>query len=212
MRILKTLYTMIDAWTAFEQKNYQLAGHIWLSLMAASEDAETHCRIQLGYALVLIAQRQFREATALLNELYEITGDSICLHQLGYTARESGNLDLARTHFMAEQACLPYNNYLALAVNAYELGMIALEQNKLSVAFHYARRSVEYAQQAKDPIAEGYAYHLLGEVRQSLKDPEKAQDCYEACQQALARLPQPLALQNLDLRVTDLLLHPIAAA
>lgn len=211
MKILKTLYTMLDAWAAFEQKNYQLAAHIWLSLLAASEDVETHCRIQLGYALVLIAQRQFRDANAILNELYEITSDSICLHQLGYAAREAGNLDLARTHFMAEQACLAFNDYLALSVNAYELGRVALEQAKLSVAFHYARRSVDLAQQAQDPIAEAYAYHLLGEVRQSLKDPEKAQDCYEACHQALARLPRP-PLQDLDLRLTDLLLDPIPEA
>ncbi|HEY9840432.1 MAG: hypothetical protein ACAI44_15835 [Candidatus Sericytochromatia bacterium] len=202
-------YSTEDAWAALERGDYSLATRIWLSFLGRAQDTPSYCRYQLGYTAVLIAQGQYREAVALLEEMHEITQDSLWLHQMGRAAREAGKLDTARAHFMAEQASLPHDAHMALALNAFELGSIALEEQKISVAFHYARHSLECAKKANDPIIEGYAYRLLGDVRKALKEIEKAMDCYEASREALNHAP---ARSNWDdFHQAALIQHPISA-
>lgn len=181
------IYTETDAWDAYDRQDYSLAAHIWLSLLASAADLASLCRYQLGYTSVLIAQGKYPEATGILEELHESTQDCLYLHQLGYLAWDQGKPQLAKAHFLAEQISLKGKDVFALAANAYWLGTIALEGGMLSVAFHYARRSLEYAQKAEHQIAIACAYRLLGEVREVLKDPEKALDCYTAAQEAGVR-------------------------
>lgn len=201
------IYSPRDAWEAFDAENYKLAAHIWLTLFPTAEDVDTLMRFQHGYLTVLMAQNQYQEASALLNELYESTQDCVCLHQLGCLARQQGHLDKARTHFMAEQACLKHTEYLPLALNAYELGMIAFQQQKIEVACHYARLSLTFARKSLNALAEGYAYYLFGELRQVLGEPEKAQACWRAAQKAWSSGPSSVLRESGEVRLATLVLQ-----
>lgn len=197
-----------DAWDAYEAGDYQQAARIWLALMARAQDVATHCDYQSGYCLVLMAQRQFQQALALCEEIYEITGQGIWLHHLGCLCKKTGRLASARSHFVAEQTLLKPSEHLALGFNAYQLAALAFEQGKLSLAFHYIRLSLEYARKSQNALAQCYAFGLFGRIRLALKDPEKAQDCYDAAQAALNQAPAHPILQSGEVRLAALLLEP----
>ncbi|MEZ0375492.1 MAG: tetratricopeptide repeat protein [Candidatus Sericytochromatia bacterium] len=202
---MKSMYSPSDAWDAFESKNYQLAEQIWLKLMASVADPDTQCSYQLAYASVLIAQKRFHEAGDLLAELFEITGNSLCLHQLGYIAREEGKLDVAKGHFLAEQACLCEEELEAHAANACELGLISLRQNRARMAVSYTELSLEYARQTDAPMLECCALRLLGDIRRELGEDEAAQDCYLAFAEIAPGLELDKRPQQLGHRLFQLL-------
>lgn len=201
------LYSQTDAWTAMAQGNFQQASQLWVQLLATTQDAETACNYQLAYATVLIARGQFNEARALLEEMYDITEASICLHLLGQAAWQEQKQDAAKAHFLAEQIRLKPSEHLALSLNSHALAALAFEQHKIALAFHYTRHSLEYAQKSGNGLAEACVYRLYGTIRLALKDEEKALHCHESAEAALA-LTDISNWSELDLRLVQLLMTP----
>lgn len=201
------IYSPEDAWDAFESQNYDLARHIWFALLPTATDISTLAAYQHGYAIVLLAQRKFSETLAMLEELYDTTQDSLCLYQLGHVALAQGQLDMARAHFVAEQACLQPGLFLPAALNAYAMGRIALAQAKIPVAFHYARHSCDQARKASDGMTQAFAWHLMSDVRLAKHEDEKAQDCLKYAQAAWAAAPVQSVRETGELRFAALLLN-----
>ena len=78
-----------DAWMAYHNQNFDLAGEIWLSLMIRARDISTLTRYQLGYAQILMAKQQYDEALGLLEEVYETTAHPECLRLIEVAAKRS---------------------------------------------------------------------------------------------------------------------------
>lgn len=202
-----TAYTETDAWQAYEQQHYSEAVQIWMQLMSHARDVRTHLSCQHGYALTLMAQKQFREAEAIVQELYEQSGEGRYLHLLGQIALDCERLDLARIHFLAEQTCLSPQDSLNRSLNANALAWIALKQQNLEVAAQYARLSLDYAAKTHHLPTLSTAYQLLGDVFSARRDRPLAAEYYEAAQLALAEQALPPA--GFESRLREFLLsHP----
>lgn len=197
-------YTSADAWEAYYQGDLAAAERIWLALLLQAQNTETFCRYQFAYSYVLIAQRRYQEAVSLLEELYEITGASVYVHRLGHVALAQGKLDLARTHFMAEQACLPAHRYESQGLNMYSMGLLTLFEAKLSLVRHYAECSRDYAERAKDPVLRSCAEELLAQRLELLMSP----NLVPACEDAAVKAITGSELQEIELRLAGfLILH-----
>ncbi|MEZ0372741.1 MAG: tetratricopeptide repeat protein [Candidatus Sericytochromatia bacterium] len=178
--------TSMDAWKAFERKDYAQAGQIWLRLIDATGEKATQLQYWLDYTYVLLAQRRFSEARTLLQDLYASTGSPVFLHQLGCVACEAGELDWAKTFFLAEISKLDPEAHNALAANSYELGRVALMRQALTEAWSYAESSLKQALAAGDSISEGTAHRLMGDVLMGRHDAARARRHYRAARQAYA--------------------------
>lgn len=200
-------FTSGDAWEAYFLGDYAEAERIWLHLLPRARNSDTACRYQFAYSYVLTAQARFQEAVSLLEELYDITGDSVHVHRLGHVALAQGKLELARTHFMAEQACLPSHRYEAQGLNMYSLSLLALLQGKLHLVRHYAECGRDYARKAKDPVLLRCTESLLAQRETLLGVANQLAACEDAALKALTATPDS-ELQELELRLAGcLILH-----
>lgn len=195
--MLKQEITSKAAWQAFRQKNYDLAARIWLELMQASDCPELHNLYRFNYSYVLLAQGKNSEVQAILQELYEMTGNPFFLHRMSYVASEAGDLPQARNYLIEQRRCLELTDHRALAANAYELSLIGLLQNRLDVAIDWAHDSLQHAQADNDLLAEGAAHRLLGDVMMAVQKKDQAQQHYQAAFLAYANI-QPNASASLD--------------
>lgn len=204
-----SLYTSTDAWRAFEDQDYPLAERIWLALMSRAGDSQTQYHYQLGYASALIAQKRYHEASDLLAELFDISGSSICLHQLGCIAREEGKLDVAKGHFLAEQANLSQAELPSLAANACELGLVSLLQHRPRIALTYAQLGLDYARKAEADLIVCCSLGLQGDIYRALGDAEACEASMKDYAEAYAELGieagRDLSLQTLGFRQFQLL-------
>jgi len=159
------LETPAEAWAALEREDFERASQIWTAVSVQVADREGWLACELGQIFVLIVQNHLRAANHLLRELHAQTGSATALHLIGWLDAETGRGTLARMHFLAEQAHLAPEDYLAWALNAHELGLLAWREQESQSAAHYAGLSLEYALLAQSAKAEQCARLLQGLVR-----------------------------------------------
>lgn len=190
-------YTPRDAWEAFRDRQYELACHIWITLMAQAQSLDSHRSYQLNYTHVLVAQGRYQEASAILSELHETDSKPIYLHQLAFVAREAGDLEQARVCLYQEKQLIGADKHLLLAGNEYELGIVSWLEGNLDTALRHARASLEYAQLANDLTAEGCVHRLLGDLLTASSDLAAAEANYLAAQQAFVVTGDSLAAKEI---------------
>lgn len=186
---MKHSFSADAAWEAFGRQDFALAAELWERLIDQESDEARRNRYRFNYTYVLLAQGRFDAAQALLEELYQFSQHPLYLHQMGYVARESGDLNQAHLCLEAERARLGAGDHAARAANAYELGLVALLQNNLPAAHNHARDSLTQARRAGDRIAEGTAHRLLGDVMMAIQKANDAQLHYRSALRAYAVEP-----------------------
>ncbi|HEY9839256.1 MAG: hypothetical protein ACAI44_39680 [Candidatus Sericytochromatia bacterium] len=212
---MSNIYTSEAAWQAFDNGDLERAGQIWLTLMHRPQALETHNRYQLNYAQVLIAQGRYLEAQRMLQELYTRTGHSRFLHLLGCLARQAGQLKKALRLFLTEKEHLDAEDHLALAINAYELGLTAWQRRDYTQAIEAAESSLSHAIKAQDLTCKGIAHRLLGDLLLAANRRGDARSCYLAAYDAFSQVQDQQALETLKLSMSGLrppvLSRPVSA-
>lgn len=168
------------AWSAYLNQDFARAGELWLGLMRAAGSPQQQIQHRTHYTYVLLAQGQHRQAYAILQELFEITGDPLLLHQLSCLARAAGDVAVARARLLRRKLALPKNDHINLADAAYEQGLLALLERNLVAASDHAHESLQHALAAGDTRAAGLAHRLLGDVMSAYCDEAAAQQHYQA--------------------------------
>ncbi len=168
------------AWLAFRNKDYDQAADVWLTLMQQTEQPELQNLYRFNYTYVLLAQGQTVQVQAILQELYEMSGNPFFLHRMGAVARESGNLRQAKQDLLEQRQQLDLKDHCALSANAYELGLIALLEHQLEQADEWAHISLQHAQVAGDSLAECTAHRLLGDVMMAVQKQTEAKKHYRS--------------------------------
>lgn len=191
-------YTPRDAWLAFRDRQYELACHIWITLMSQALSLDAQRSYQLNYTHVLIAQKRYEEAEALLKELLESDPQPIYYHQLALVAREAGDLALARQYLHQEQHLIEAGRSLLLAGNEYELGIICWLEGELEKAIAHGRNALKHAQLADDLSAEGCVHRLIADLMKAMGDHEGADENYRAAQQAFTLIGDSLAAKHIN--------------
>lgn len=181
----------MDAWQAYDRTDYERAGQIWLQLIAETAPGDARLQYLLDYSYVLLAQDRYHDALTLLKTLYADTRNPVFLHQMGCVAREAGELEWARTYFLAEISKLGPLTYTALSANAYELGRVALLQKALGEALTYAQTSLKQALAAGNLVSAGSAHSLLGDVLCGLKQRVEGHHHYKAARLAFSSANRP---------------------
>jgi len=182
-----TYYTLVDAWTAYQEKRYDQAATIWKALIAQAADTATRHDHQLGYAYVLIAQQNFDAARELLMGLnQEQPRTPAYLHQLALLESEAGQWSAAQDYLTQEMACLEAGDDLGLAQNQYQQGLVALQQADYSQAQEAADQSKKAAERAQSQTAVGQAWRLNGDIALANGQKEAARMAYDSAQAAFA--------------------------
>lgn len=199
-----THYTLMDAWQQYEAGNYELAAQIWQALIKMAPDQDSRRNHELGYSYVLVGQRNFVAARELLQRLYEETQESSYLHQLGLVEREAGDYDAALRYLEQERAALAPEDHFRIAVNAYELGLIAFKQEEGQKARQYAETSLKSALKMQDAMSEGCARRLLGDLAAASGDSERARSHYADARLAFRLAQDSLAVKEIEIRLDAL--------
>ncbi|PKL80096.1 MAG: hypothetical protein CVV27_00905 [Candidatus Melainabacteria bacterium HGW-Melainabacteria-1] len=191
-------YTARQAWEAFRDRQYELACHIWVTLMSRALDLDIQRSYQLNYTHVLVAQQRFEEANAILQELFESDPQPIYLHQLAFVAREAGQLKLSRDFLRQEKALIPPDQPVVLAGNAYELGIVAWLEEQLDTAIGHAQSALKFAQEADDLSAEGCVHRLLADLIYLNGNRVEALTNYEAARHAFSLAGDRFAANDIE--------------
>lgn len=172
--------TSAAAWQAFRQKNYDQAADLWLTLMQQTEHPELQNLYRFNYTYVLLAQGQTEQVQAILQEIYEISGNPFFIHRMSAVTRESGNLRQAKNDLLEQRQQLDLKDHCALSANAYELSLIALLEHQLDQADEWAHISLQHAQVDGDSLAECTAHRLLGDVMMAVQKQAEAKKHYRS--------------------------------
>lgn len=201
---MNSLYSLVDAWQAYEAGQYELAATIWKALIEVAPDAETRRSHALGYSYVLVAQQKWTEARTLLQQLQAETGEPVYFHQLGLLERQAGNSQAAQTAFDAEARLLPADDDWSRAANLRERAVTALLTGETRLALAWAEESLLLARKLGDAGLEAQSHRLLGEVAQAEGNLQRARECYADAAVAYAMNGDALGEQEMADRINRL--------
>lgn len=200
-----TYYTLVDAWQAYQEKRYDQATEIFKALIAQSRDQSSRHEHQLGYAYVLIAQRDFAAARELLNILnQEQPQTPAYLHQLALLESELGQWTSAGDYLSQELDCIESTDALALAQNHYWQGWAAYQQQDYALAQAQADESLAAAQSANSQTAIGEAWRLAGDIALITGQKEAARMAYDSAQAAFSEDHNLEAIETIKIRLEKL--------
>ncbi len=162
-----------QAWADFEHDDYTKAEQGFrriLDLPELADEDQQQARYGLGYALTF--SQQYEEARSLFLELQQESANRHdpgaqhrALHQVGMVERMAGNWPAAQETFEKERDLIALigNADLAVAVNAYELGLVALHMGQSDRARAWLDLSLACAERTQDLICVGCAHRGLGD-------------------------------------------------
>lgn len=201
-------YTLLEAWTAYESGDYELATKIWNLLIERTSDPETRQSHLLGYTYVLVAQKEFEKSREILKQLYTETNDHVYLHQLAMVERESGNYDEALDYLQQERVKLAADNAFGRASNAYEMSLIAFKQEDTEAARQHLELGLADAKKSSDPMMEGCLLRLQGDMAASAGSQEPARRAYEKARTCFEKAQDILAVGEIEIRLEALEMPP----
>jgi tetratricopeptide (TPR) repeat protein len=176
------------AWQAYRQQDYALAGTVLCQLMGQTDSIELQNEYRYHYTYVLLAQDQRQQAYAILQELFEGTGNPLYWHQMSFVAREASSVAMARAELLMRKAELSLTDHVNLADTAYEQGLLALLQSDLQAANEHAHESLQHALAAENVLSIAMAHRLLGDVMTAIQQREEAKKHYQAAFLAVAKI------------------------
>ncbi|WP_424952256.1 tetratricopeptide repeat protein [Deinococcus sp.] len=160
--------TLNLAWAAFEREEYVGSERTFrdlLAMPALTISERQQARFGLGYALAFL--QQFEEARNLFDPLRpearaggDPGAEHRALHQVGMVERLAGNWGAAQDCFERERDLIAHlgNGDLAVAINAYELGLTSLKLGQTEQAKSWPDLSLNRAERTDDLIAVGCAH------------------------------------------------------
>jgi tetratricopeptide (TPR) repeat protein len=160
------------AWAKFEADDFDAATLEFRAVLdaATSDDERRGAQYGLGYALAF--SNAFDEARGLFETLHTdavTRGDDgaahRALHQVGMVQRMAGDWLAARDTFAHEAELIHAlgDDPLAVSVNAYEQGWVALHLGEMASAKTWLDRALENASRTDDQIAVACAWRGLGD-------------------------------------------------
>lgn len=183
MKLLQAFETPVH----FLPESCQALALRWDDLMTGLSDRHPLTSRKLSQAQALLASGRSAETLSILRELYALHPQPLLLHWLGLVSAATNDWESARSWLLQEQAQLPIEDAWARAANAYELGRLALQQDRLLEAISLLRTSILQARYARDGVSEGRARHLLGLLASKRQQPDIARDYFATAQEAFAR-------------------------
>lgn len=178
--------TDLDAgWAAIGRGEYGEAERHFRAFMACahSDEEQRQARYSLAYALAHLGHHD--EAHALYRALRQDAlerGDPYdehrALHQVGMVERLAGRWDAALRTFEEERRLVGAlgNPPLAVAVNAYELGVVSMHLGDLAAARHWLDLTLARAWESGDPIAVACAHRGLGDLHEKVGELDAARE------------------------------------
>lgn len=183
MKLLQAFETPID----FLPESCQSLALRWDDLMSAVSEHHPLTRRKLSQAQALLASGRSAETLSILRELNTLHPQPLLLHWLGLVSAATNDWEAARNWLLKEQQQLPIEDAWSRAINAYELGRLALQQDRLLEAISFLRTSILQARYARDGVYEGRARHLLGLLAVRRQQPEIARDYFATAREAFLR-------------------------
>lgn len=196
-----------QAWEAVELEQYEKAEGMLEELRLAHPDAAAFA---LGY--VYAHTGRWAQARATYQELRRRAADAgnggaehRAIHQLGMVERLAGNWTGAGKLFRQEQEKIRAlgNDDLAVAVNAYELGFVALHLGDFPLAHEEFRRSLHHATRTADLIAVACAYRGLGDWANATGQAEQAAAFWRSARESFTRADNLKGIEGMDDRLNS---------
>jgi hypothetical protein len=172
---------------AFSPESSEALAERFDDLISGIQDAHPLSRRKLSQAQALLASQRNAEALGILKELYALHPQPLLLHWQALIASATHDWEAARNWLLQEQASLPIQDAWSRAANAYQLGRLALQQDRPLEAISILRTSIAQARLAHDDQGEGKARRLLGDLARQRQQKAIARDYYLTAQQAFAR-------------------------
>ncbi len=127
MKLLQAFETPVD----FLPESCQSLALRWDDLMTAVSEHHSLTRRKLSQAQALLASGRSAETLSILRELNTLHPQPLLLHWLGLVCAAINDWEAARNWLLKEQQQLPIEDAWSRAINAYELGRLALQQDRL---------------------------------------------------------------------------------
>jgi len=200
-----------DAWALFTQDRSLDAATAFRTLLEderSPEDEREQAEFGLGYALAFLGE--FGEARQCFNHLRlqaaargDLSAEHRALHQVGMVERMAQQWEAAHACFVEERLLIGHlgSPDLEVAVNAYEMGVVTLQQGQPAASRTWFERSLSHARQTTDLVAVGCAYRGLGDWERDQGHPREAVELWEASRQAFTQAGETKASEDVRLRI-----------
>lgn len=174
----------------------------------ASAHDRQHAAFGLGSALAFLGE--FDEARLIFTRLRteaatrnDLTAEHRALHQVGMVERLAERWAAAQACFVEEQQLIERlgSPDLAVAINAYELGFVALQWGDAATSRGWFEQSLSRAQNTTDLVAVGCAYRGLGDWAAAQGYVQDAIERWTAAQQAFVQAGEAKAGDEVQLRI-----------
>ncbi|MFC3831894.1 MULTISPECIES: tetratricopeptide repeat protein [Deinococcus] len=203
---------MQRGWNLIAQDDYAAAEQSFRAVLADPETINTQryeARFGLGYCLAHTGNvddardiyTQLRhEARAGASALPE----HVVLHQIGMVERLAGDWEAAARCFQEERTMIEGlgNDPLAVAINAYELGFVALHLGHTEESKTHFEESLESAWRTTDSITLGCAHRGLGDWHAKYGERSEALRHWAAAERAFTSAGADSAVQDIQERWT----------
>ncbi|PYE53368.1 tetratricopeptide repeat protein [Deinococcus yavapaiensis] len=192
-----------DVWSAIDEGRYEDAE----ALLKRDDELSRAPAGQMALGYIFAFRGHFDEARHVYASLRETAREHpermreyIAVHQLGVVERMAGRLDAALALFEEEYGLIDPDADHALAVNAYELGQVALLMGRLDDAERELTRCLTLARSGDDPVALGCAWRGLGDLAVIREDYGGASGAYAHAKEAFREADDHRALRELEER------------
>lgn len=202
-----------QGWQLFELDQFNEAEAKFQTVLKGSEstpEQRRQAQFGLGYCAAFAGHfAQSRQMFQILRqdaaERQDQHAEHRALHQLGMVERMAGNWMAAQQCFHEEQFLLQTlgNDALAVSVNAYEQGFVALHLRQMGAALDWFTRCLDQAEQSGDFIAIGCAHRGLGDYWQH-EDSETAWHHWETALTVFDEAGDLKAVQEMRERLSRL--------
>ncbi|WP_192930990.1 tol-pal system YbgF family protein [Deinococcus sp. AJ005] len=198
------------AWASFEADDYRSAEAGFRSILntpGIDKAQQEQAQFGLGYALAFLGQ--YGEAREMFGQLYHHAGlrgewvaEHRALHQVGMVERMAENWEAAQTCFERERQLIEQHGSpdLAVSVNAYELGLVALHLGQADVSRLWFSTCLTHAERTDDLIAVACAYRGLGDWFQHQGELVAASDVWEKALLIFQEADNPKAVREVQER------------
>lgn len=200
-----------DAWNLFIQDRYLDAATAFRKLLEGDHSPEVEreqAEFGLGYALAFLGE--FGEARQCFNRLRlqaaardDLSAEHRALHQVGMVERMAEQWEAAYACFVEERLLIEHlgSPDLEVAVNAYEMGVVTLQQGQTAASRTWFERSLSHARQTTDLVAVGCAHRGLGDWERDQGHPREAVELWEASREAFTQAGEKKASEDVRLRI-----------
>lgn len=164
-----------NAFSLFDEGLIDKAKDIYLTLLKdeAALTPSQQRSLYSGLIYVCCDEKEFDQALVYAEKLSDISigfeARHIALHQTAMVHRLSGHYQEAIRVLEEEQVLIRQNGGepMKLAANQYELGMVSLLTNQLSLARKHLDDALSNAEQSGDPITLGCVYRATGQLKEA---------------------------------------------